>query len=178
MTCPHLEHWKDGSTTCRVATLLAQRENTDRHCKASPDACQVCELQEIPRAANKVTVSLAYSTLFRDKELDLNGKHSYIRAALINGIPEDGPGTRLKKRLSWFASGEHKCDCENHAKMMDMMGTHGCRQNMELIVGWLEEESKRRGLIFSRFIAKTFVAAAINEYESYLNDRRLPVVEN
>lgn len=175
MTCPALEHWPDGCSTCRVATLLAQRENTDRHCKVTPEACAVCESLENSRQTNRVTLSLAYSTLFRDGELDTKGKHSYLTKAMLEGIPKDGPGTRLQKRLAWFVFPDTKCDCENHAKMMDMMGIHGCRQNIDVILGWLEASSKKQGLVFLRFIAKRFVEAAIDEYESFIKSKQLPI---
>lgn len=175
MTCQNLEHWPDGRKTCRAATLLAQREETDRHCKVTPEACAVCETLENPRQTNRVTLSLAYSTLFRDKELDTEGKHTYLKAALLNGIPKDGPGTRLQKRLAWFVFNDVKCDCENHAKMMDMMGTYGCRQNMETILRWLEVSSKKQGLIFLKFVAKGLVDASINEYEAFVQSKQLPI---
>lgn len=51
-----------------------------------------------------------------------------------------GPGTELKKKLSWFAAFAGKdCKCNKHARKMDQMGCDWCEANLETIVEWLRD---------------------------------------
>lgn len=58
-----------------------------------------------------------------------------------------GPGGHLKRICEAFGQEmTAKCGCSNHASQMDRNGADWCRQNVGLIVGWLDEERQRRGL--------------------------------
>jgi len=46
---------------------------------------------------------------------------------------------------------------------MDHRGIDWCRQNIPRIVGWMQEEAKRRRLPFSKRLAKMLVRRAINK---------------
>lgn len=79
--------------------------------------------------------------------------------------PDGGPGTELKKLLAWFgitATGE--CPCNSRAAKMDSLGSQWVRDNLDTVVGWLEEEADKRGpiirLAFSRIAAKAAVLRA------------------
>lgn len=55
------------------------------------------------------------------------------------------PGTELKRILSWFAiTADPKCLCHARAHMMDVLGVRWSRQNIDLIVDWIEEEYHSR----------------------------------
>ncbi len=56
-----------------------------------------------------------------------------------------GPGTELKKLLSWFGEEEDdSCECRKRTAKMNRWGVSGCRQNKQEIVGWLEGEFEKR----------------------------------
>lgn len=77
-----------------------------------------------------------------------------------------GPGTHLKRLLSWFAitpSGE--CECDQHAAEMDEKGTAWCRENAETIVDWLEAEAAARRIPFVRLAGHLFLRQALSNAE-------------
>jgi hypothetical protein len=45
--------------------------------------------------------------------------------------------------------------------LMDEQGCNWCRKNLDVVVGWLEEEAKRRKLPFVRLAAKGLVLLAV-----------------
>lgn len=53
------------------------------------------------------------------------------------------------------------CKCKKRARQMNEWGPDGCERNIDVIVGWLEEEAKNRKLPFIRWGAKTLVRVAI-----------------
>jgi hypothetical protein len=55
------------------------------------------------------------------------------------------PGSVLKKYLETFwQSNSPECLCNQRADYMDIMGCKWCKQNVELIVDWLQEEHEAR----------------------------------
>lgn len=73
-----------------------------------------------------------------------------------------GPGTALKEMLALVGlySGQD-CKCDSRARTMDEQGPEWCERNMDLIVGWLAEEAKRRRLPFMPSAARFLLRAAI-----------------
>ena len=76
-----------------------------------------------------------------------------------------GPGTELKKLLAKIGIAvTADCPCDERAALMDRNGWAWCEQNLETIVGWMGEESARRGMIFietgARFLARRAIARA------------------
>jgi len=77
----------------------------------------------------------------------------------------EGPGTELKRILAKLRIAVNAdCPCNERAAVMDTNGWAWCEQNLETIVGWMREESARRGMIFvefgARFLAKRAIAKA------------------
>lgn len=73
-----------------------------------------------------------------------------------------GPGTELK--LMFSRIGIHstpECKCEERAALMDEQGPDWCAQNIDLVVGWLEEEASARGVPFMRSAGRVLVKLAI-----------------
>lgn len=71
-------------------------------------------------------------------------------------------GTELKgllKRIGITAS--PNCSCNDRAHFLDQMGCQWTRDNLETVVDWLEEESKKRGLPFVRLAGKALVMTAV-----------------
>ena len=80
-------------------------------------------------------------------------------------IEGTGPGTELKKLLGKLGiQVTPDCPCDARAALMDQNGCDWCEQNLDTIVGWMREESARRGVIFieqgARFLAKRAIAKA------------------
>ena len=104
------------------------------------------------------------------KMMDDTGPETFIRdkknaPQKIQEIEGAGPGTELKKLLAKLGIAvTPDCPCSVHAALMDQNGCEWCEQNLDIIVGWMREESERRGVIFiekaARFLAKRAIAKA------------------
>lgn len=53
------------------------------------------------------------------------------------------------------------CSCRRHALEMNEKGPEWCEQNIDTILSWLEEESKKRSIPFVKPVAKLMVQRAI-----------------
>jgi hypothetical protein len=74
----------------------------------------------------------------------------------------NGPGTILTGMISALGiKSSSTCSCRRHALEMNEKGPDWCEQNMETIVGWLKEESTKRGLPFVEAVGKMMVNRAI-----------------
>lgn len=74
----------------------------------------------------------------------------------------DGPGTILSKMLSKI--GIHStpnCSCRRRAMEMNTRGPDWCAENIDMIVGWLREESEKRKLPFVDFAGKLLIQRAV-----------------
>jgi len=73
-----------------------------------------------------------------------------------------GPGTELKRLLSKVGIySKDGCSCDQRAMVMDEEGPDWCAEHVAVIVGWLEEEAKARGLPFERYSVTGIVYLAI-----------------
>ena len=78
---------------------------------------------------------------------------------------KQGAGTELKKMLAKlnFKVSED-CKCNRHARIMDELGVVWCENNIDLICGWLMEESEKKGwgaTIAAKLAAPKLVKRAI-----------------
>ena len=87
-----------------------------------------------------------------------------------------GPGDCLHDSiLRWVGEVPTRdCSCEDRIRAMNKLGTTGCREHIEEIVGWLVEESTKRGwwkfaacAPGSRYFVKRFVLAALKESDRH-----------
>jgi len=73
------------------------------------------------------------------------------------------PGTILKH---WLAALMFKvtpnCRCNDRARIMDDRGCDWCESNIQRIVGWLNEEAKKRSLPFIQTAAAILVKRAVS----------------
>lgn len=77
-----------------------------------------------------------------------------------------GAGGELKKMLKMLGiKSTPNCSCNKRAEIMDMKGTEWCKNNKSEILGWLEEEAKKRNLPFIRFGAEQVLNLAISRAE-------------
>jgi hypothetical protein len=72
------------------------------------------------------------------------------------------PGTELKNLLSKFNIYSNDCECDDHALLMDTMGTEWCLKNIDTITGWLLREAEKRGVILNK-LAKLFAKYIVKE---------------
>lgn len=75
-----------------------------------------------------------------------------------------GPGTELSKSLKRLGfRPKEGCACTEHAADMDRRGVQWCRENVDTIMGWLEDEATRRGFrwLFRMSPVRTLVHNAI-----------------
>lgn len=88
--------------------------------------------------------------------------NEYIQNKYYPGIA-DGVGTELKKLLSKIGiNASPNCSCNKRASLMNNNGIEWCEANIDTIVNWLEEESKKRKLPFVRYAATLIVKRAIS----------------
>ena len=85
-----------------------------------------------------------------------------------------GPGTELKRLLGKLGIAvTPDCPCAARAALMDRNGCDWCEKNLDTIVGWMREESARRGLIFmdkgAHLLAKRAIAKARQKEEETRN---------
>jgi hypothetical protein len=82
--------------------------------------------------------------------------------------PECLAGTELKKLLQriGITASPGGCSCNHRAAYMDNMGCPWVKDNLDLVVGWLEEEANKRGLPFVRMAGRGLVTLAIRLAES------------
>jgi len=76
--------------------------------------------------------------------------------------PASGPGTELKKLLKLVGiTASPTCSCNARARRMDTDGCDWCEAHVDEIVGWLREESGKRGLPFLDAAGRVLVRRAI-----------------
>ena len=76
-----------------------------------------------------------------------------------------GPGTILKEMLAriLITPQPGTCQCNARAAQMDANGPAWCEANLDLIIGWLQEEATRRKLPFSISVARLLIRRAIKK---------------
>lgn len=76
----------------------------------------------------------------------------------------NGAGTILSGMISSLGiKSTPNCSCRQHAIEMNEKGPDWCEQNLDQILGWLKEESKKRNMPFIETIAKIMVMKAIKK---------------
>ncbi len=88
-----------------------------------------------------------------------------VEKEILAWVPQEGPGTEMKKLLKRIGiEATPDCSCNARADDMNLRGEEWCLDNLDLIVDWLEYESKRRGdagsKLFTRIGAKLLVKTA------------------
>jgi hypothetical protein len=74
----------------------------------------------------------------------------------------NGPGTILSKMLAKIGiKSTPNCSCRRRAMEMNNRGPDWCAENIEMITGWLREESEKRKLPFVDFAGRLLIQRAI-----------------
>ena len=86
-----------------------------------------------------------------------------------NPIPpsNDGPGTELKKLLSWFHSPDkRKCKCQTRIQKMNVWGPDKCELKFETILRWMRHSAKIHKIPFFAPAVRLVIATAIRRSRS------------
>lgn len=125
--CEHLQHG-----VCEIASAIAGRP-----CTVHPSNCNACLSDDRPKSVNGPTRGLAIYSLRKAGE-------PYDWLVNYKPTPADGPGTELKKILSWFAKDRPGCKCRDREWRMNAWGVEGCRRKVDTIVDWISSEALLR----------------------------------
>jgi hypothetical protein len=80
----------------------------------------------------------------------------------LQSTSSGGVGSELKRLLGRLGiEPTPHCSCQKRAAMMDKRGIDWCEQNASEIIGWLREESLKRGLPFIELAARALLKLAI-----------------
>lgn len=137
--------------------------------KITDSACENCLSYGKDQTLNKVTVSVAISTLHRNRLFDKQ-EHAYLLKAIGSRI---GTGRILSASLWWIAKPEEgACYCRSRAAIMDYWGVDKCEREIETIVGWLMEGAEMHGVKWvpkplQAELARRMVRAAIKKARKY-----------
>ena len=81
--------------------------------------------------------------------------------------PNEGPGTELKKLLSWFHSPDkRKCKCQTRIQKMNAWGPDKCELKIETIVRWLKHSSAINKIPFFEPAVRLVIRTAIRRSRS------------
>ncbi len=147
--CPH-----NNNNTCNIVTKL-----TGLPPAVIPDlACAKCASQDKPQQENIVTAGLAFI-----QQSKHSAKISRHTLALLGATSYDGPGTELKKLISWFPiPKKESCSrCSSLEKKMNRWGPNMCEQKKEYIIKKLKIAARRRNLPFSEHLVTILIDKAI-----------------
>jgi hypothetical protein len=104
----------------------------------------------------------SYPKLPRDNFASLEYKNTKVNSPDIG----EGVGTELKKLLSWMnIQATPNCTCNQKAKFMNNKGIEWCKENVDSICIWLQEEAVKRKLPFFNYGAKKLIKFAISRAE-------------
>ena len=138
-TCKHL----DTDKSCLIIKQLTGEEHLP-----SQEECRACSNCHGPQTINEITTSISNSILIEESRPTLYKISKTTSSKWIQ--MSDGPGTRLKKTISWFIN-TGTCDgCEERSKIMDTWHVEGCNKNIKTIVHWLDESAHLANMNISR----------------------------
>lgn len=150
MICKHLVNG-----TCSVVYSLCSinQETTETTCVA-------CRNTDNPMGENIVTCGLAILAIRK------NGKnikdYPEVHRLLQSKVPT-GPGTELKKLISWFyVPDDSSCKCNDRIAKMDKWGPDGCEERMDTIVRWLKHSAATHNVPFQETVVRMIVKRAIS----------------
>lgn len=134
-------------------------------------ACTYCLSCESPKQLNKATASMAVGHLIQTGTFDIdNSIHQSLKQVLTIPLLAHGPGTELKKLVSWFVWLRDVKDCNtcyDREQQMNQWGPDECRKNITTIVEWLRESAAKHSIPFSETLVKIIINKAIRNSEKH-----------
>lgn len=147
--CPHLIN-----NTCEIASSIALEEVPH-----SSEVCRACLACDRPSRINLHTISLANSIRPLTSEEEK-------RLTKIITDSSEALGTQLAKLFSYLGISEKKdCACPGHKDILNLWTSDYIRINLNKVIRWLEHESKKRRLPFSKRATKFILLSLISERE-------------
>jgi hypothetical protein len=147
--------------TCLIATDLVTAYHIGE-AVITTGACERCVQSSVPQEVNDVTASLAVHAARTVKGVVPRNLLTELKPLFRREVVplEAGPGTELARILWWF---DHKkgCRCKSRERMMNLWGPSLCEARTNTIIGWLKAEASRRGLPFSKTVARHYIDKAI-----------------
>ena len=151
MKCEYLDN-----KICTIATQLA-----GSNIFPIVVQCNYCTKHANPnRSINKVTVSIAIggsSNLATKIQILKDYGHLLAETPTI----EEGPGTELKKLLSWFYSPTKKCNCSTRIQKMNKWGPNECEKRIETIMRWMKHSARINNVPYFELAVKLVIRKAI-----------------
>lgn len=123
-----------------------------------------CKRHGLKKSRHEVLLCRRHPQYYQMWEEKRGSGQSPTRKPHVNkrATPSIGPGTELKTLLLRFRIVKSTgCGCGAKVRMMDENGPDWCKENLETIVDWLQEEATRRKLPFLRVGARQLVRYAI-----------------
>jgi hypothetical protein len=106
--------------------------------------------------------------------IELDDKVFHSMRTIRKPSAQGGVGTELSKILESIGiKSSPNCSCKKRAATMDQNGIEWCENNKETIIGWLEEEAKKRKMLFSKTIAGIVLNRAIKAAKKKRSDNSL-----
>ena len=137
MECQHFENG-----TCKLVNAIVGKPVTILNA-----ICTKCASDPAPQQLNRVV--RAWADFSKRKQTPIQDS-------------KDGPGTELKKLLSWFHSPDkRKCKCQNRIEKMNAWGPDRCEQKIDTIARWLKHSARIARLPYVDLIARGLVSRAI-----------------
>ena len=162
--CKHKECNK-----CVIASTLAQTE-----VYPTEQECTYCSNLTPPQTQNMLTLALAkrYTTNIELANSILTDMKILARQK-AESQHNFGPGTELKKLISWFYSPDKKkCKCLTRIAKMNKWGPDICLKKIHTIIRWLKHSARIHKIPFFEPAARLLVLKAIKK--SQLQLQRLP----
>ncbi|QNN24329.1 sulfotransferase [Planctomycetales bacterium ZRK34] len=126
-----------------------------------------CSWADYPIAIDSDLADAMYEAQLDEDWQQLHQLSFEAESRLAGHLRRSGePGTELHALLSKFGiEADGDCSCMDHVREMNAKGIVWCRENIDTIVGWLEQEAANRAIVFSRTIAKQIIKLAIKRAE-------------
>lgn len=156
MKCEHRSN-----SICELATNLAKKYSEDVQIFCREDSLKACTECKCPHTLNYVSASLIVSELlkFNIHSRELNTQLFPIIRSRKECVLQ-GVGTNFEKILSYLGIiKDGRCNCEAYVKIMNEWGPTKCRRELNIILNWLEEESRNRKIewAFNRSLMATLI---------------------
>lgn len=170
VTCQYLKPNNSAkNSTCMLASNLA-----DRPVPTNERACHECGRLPVPSpdSPNRLVVSLAYCEIRKQSQEEADEFFQRFlpqldRKALLRQMTQEkaaGPGTELKRLLARCGiTVTPTCKCNQRAKIMNLNGPDWCEANIAIIVGWMQEEARKRKLPCPAMVARLIIRRAISK---------------
>lgn len=144
---------------CQIATDISKIPTV-----AHEATCYACSTQPNPCCENKVTQGLALASILRqnrhDKDAALNHPSNIVNK--LANSKQTGPGTTLKKLISWFPIGKEHCSrCSELEEKMNQWGPDKCLEQMSYILHYMEVTAKQKKILWNHTAVRLLVLTAI-----------------